>query len=320
MLFTLIFVFSLFATYAIYLLASRNTDERSARLEQRVNQALENLEEAGGSEVSLSRRESISGNPLLNRLLTPLQFTRRLDQMLGQADMQITVGRLLSLCVVAGLMATLAAYTLLSSPLLVMVLGCLAAALPILHLSWVRKKRLNKFLEHLPDALDLMSRSLAVGHAFSEALYQVSTDMPEPIATEFRLTYEEQKLGLSLKMALEHLAARIPLLDVRLCITAILISRETGGNLAEVLEKVSHTIRERFRIIEEFRTMTTASRGSAWILCGLPFFIIFVVMALNPTYMMPLFYDSRGNYVLVVAAVMQILGMLSIRKILTIKI
>jgi len=240
--------------------------------------------------------------------------------MLSQADIQITVGRLLMFCVSAGFMATFAAYTIFDSILVVIVMGAAAAAVPVLHVMWVRKKRLAKFLEHLPDALDLMSRSLAVGHAFSESLYQVATDMPEPISTEFRLTYEEQKLGLSLKSALERLYERIPLLDLRLCITAILIQRETGGNLAEILEKVSHTIRERFRIMEEFRTMTTASRGSAWILCGLPFFIIFIVMALNPTYMLPLFYDQRGNYVVAIASVMQLLGMLTIRKILSIKI
>src|ERR1700755_498524 len=130
------------------------------------------------------------------------------------------------------------------------------------------KKRFAGFLEHLPDALDLMSRGLQAGHAFSEALHMVSTEMPEPIATEFRKTYEEQNLGLSLKLALENLSERVPLLDLRFCITAIMIQRETGGNLAEILEKVSYTIRERFRIMGDLKTLTTSSRMSAWLLCA----------------------------------------------------
>jgi tight adherence protein B len=183
-----------------------------------------------------------------------------------------------------------------------------------------RKKRLLKFNAQLPDTLDLLSRSLAVGHAFSESLHQVASEMPEPVAGEFRITFEEQKLGLSTKVALDRLTERVPLLDLRLCVTAMHIQRETGGNLAEILEKVSQTIRERFRIMEDFRTMTTASRGSAWILCCLPLGIILLLTFLNPDYMAVLIYDYRGHYILAAAAVLQILGIFTIRRILRIKV
>src|SRR5439155_11696085 len=166
------------------------------------------------------------------------------------------------------------------------------------------------FLEHLPDALDLMSRGLTAGHAFSESLQMVSSEMPEPIATEFRKTYEEQNLGLSLKLALENLAQRIPLLDLRLCITAILIQRETGGNLAEILEKVAYTIRERFRIMGDLKTLTTSSRMSAWILCGLPVFVAVAVTFMNPDYMSVLWKDPRGHYLIAAAMILQVSGML----------
>src|SRR4029079_896152 len=126
------------------------------------------------------------------------------------------------------------------SILLILAAGFAAASVPFVHVWWMRKKRFNSFLEHLPDALDLMSRGLSAGHGFAEAMHMVSTEMPEPIATEFRKTYEEQNLGLSLKLALENLSERVPLIDLRFCITAIMIQRETGGNLAEILEKVSH--------------------------------------------------------------------------------
>src|SRR6185436_20340712 len=153
--------------------------------------------------------------------------------------------------------------------------GTLAALLPILHVLRERQKRLRRFNAQLPDTLDLLSRSLAVGHAISESLRQVALEMPEPTASEFRITFEEQKLGLSTKVALDRLTERVPLPDLRLCVIAMHIQRETGGNLAEILEKVAQTIRDRFKLMEDFRTMTTSSRASAWILCGLPFALVF---------------------------------------------
>jgi tight adherence protein B len=140
------------------------------------------------------------------------------------------------------------------------------------------------------------------------------------VATEFRITFEEQKLGLSSKLALDRLGERIPLLDLRMCITAMHIQRETGGNLAEILEKVSLTIRERFKIMEDFRTMTTSSRLSGWILCALPFVLVFTLTMFNPEYMSVLVNDSRGHYVIAFAFVWQMFGMLMIRKFLAIKV
>src|SRR5437660_1292970 len=198
--------------------------------------------------------------------------------------------------------------------------GRIAAAVPFAQVWWKRKKRFAAFLEHLPDALDLMSRGLTAGHAFSESLQMVSSEMPEPIAGEFRKTYEEQNLGLSLKLALENLTQRIPLLDLRMCVTAVLIQRETGGNLAELLEKVAYTIRERFRIMGDLKTLTTSSRMSAWLLCGLPIFVAIAVTVLNPEYMSVLWKDPRGHYLIAAAIFMQITGMLIVRKILNIKI
>ncbi len=148
----------------------------------------------------------------------------------------------------------------------------------------------------------------------------VSTEMPEPIATEFRKTYEEQNLGLSLKLALENLTQRIPLLDLHMCVTAVMIQRETGGNLAEILEKVAYTIRERFRIMGDLKTLTTSSRMSAWLLCGLPIFVALAITVMNPEYMSILWKDQRGHYLIAIALFMQLTGMLIVRKILDIKI
>jgi tight adherence protein B len=316
---TLVFLFFLFLTYAMFVIASRKHDAMEERLQQRVAEALQELPESGDGISEITREDSIGGNATISRLLAPLDFVKSLDRMIKQADIQITVSRLLTFSAVAALMAALATATV-SGMLAVVVLGLLAGALPILHVARTRKKRLNTFNAQLPDTLDLLSRSLAVGHAFSESLHQVGTEMPDPIAKEFRITFEEQKLGLSIKMALDRLGERVPILDLRLCITAMHIQRETGGNLAEILEKVAQTIRERFKIMEDFRTMTTSSRASGWILCALPFVLVFLLAVLNPDYMSVLVHDPRGHYVMAFAFVWQCFGMLLIKKFLSIKV
>jgi tight adherence protein B len=244
----------------------------------------------------------------------------RMKRILDQADLQITPSRLLMFSAMAGMLAALAVSVV--SQLILLALGCglIAAAMPFVHVWWRRKKRFAAFVEHLPDALDLMCRALMAGHAFSEAMHMVSSEMPEPIATEFSKTYEEQNLGLSLKLALENLTQRMPLLDLRMCVTAVLIQRETGGNLAEILEKVAYTIRERFRIMGDLKTLTTSSRMSAWLLCGLPIFVAIAVTVMNPEYMSVLWKDSRGHWLIALAMFLQCTGMLIVKKILNIKI
>lgn len=316
---TTIFLFFLFLTYALFLLATRKSDAQYARLQQRVAEALQDLEKKQVEPVQISRSDSIGGSETINKLLSSLDFVKKLEQMIGQADVHITVSRLLTFSILAGIMAGLAAFTLFNI-VPVVIIFFIAAAVPILSVALKRRKRLRKFNAQLPDTLDLLSRSLAVGHAFSEALHQVASEMPDPISAEFRVTFEEQKLGLGTKAALDRLAERVPLADLRLCITAIHIQRETGGNLAEILEKVSQTIRERFKFMEDFRTLTTSSRASGWILCALPFALVFLLTLLSPEYMAVLLYDSRGHYVITFAIIWQILGMLLIRKFLNIKV
>ncbi|HEX8774625.1 MAG TPA: type II secretion system F family protein [Pyrinomonadaceae bacterium] len=316
----LVFIFCLFLVLGAYLTATRGSDAKRARLQKRLSEALLHSAHTEDVEVILAREELLSEIPWINRFLIELQVATRLKRVLDQADLHITVTRLVMFSVMAGMLAALAASMLTISVLVMVAAGVTAAALPFIHVFWKRRKRFEQFLEHLPDTLELMSRALSAGHAFSEALHMVSAEMPEPIATEFRKTYEEQNLGLSLKLALENLTQRIPLLDLRLCVTAILIQRETGGNLAEILEKVAHTIRERFRILGDLKTLTTSSRMSAWLLCGLPIFITIVITAMNPDYMSILWRDPRGHKLIAVALFMQVTGMLVVRKILRIKI
>ena len=316
----LVFLACLFITYALYLITSRSSDAKRARLNDRLAEAIRSSVHSDDADVQLARQELMSEIPWMNRVLVKLQATSRLKEMIDQADSHITVMRLFLFSATAGVLAFLAVSMLTTSVLLMAFCGVVAAVLPFLHIKMKRKKRLNKFLQLLPDALDLMSRGLSAGHAFTESLQMVASEMPEPISSEFRKTYEEQNLGLSLKLALENFVHRIPLLDLRMCVTAVLIQRETGGNLSELLEKVAHTIRERFRIMEDLKTMTLSSRWSAWLLCALPIFLAVYVSVMNPGYMDVMWLDPRGHKLLALAAIMQTLGMLMVQKIMKIRI
>ncbi len=316
----IVFVVCLFLVLGAYLLATRGSEARRQRLRQRLGEVLLHSAHTEDVEVLLAREELMSEIPWMNRIMVRMQIATQLKRVLDQADLQITVTRLLMFSMMAGILAALATSMLTVSLLIIVIIGLIGLSIPFIHVFWMRRRRFDKFLEHLPDALELMSRALTAGHAFSESLHMVSTEMPEPIATEFRKTYEEQNLGLSLKLALENLTQRIPLMDLRLCVTAIMIQRETGGNLAEILEKVAHTIRERFRILGDLKTLTTSSRLSAWLLCGLPIFVAIAVTALNPDYMSVLWKDERGHKLIAAAILMQLAGMLIVRKILNIKI
>ncbi len=322
MLFIPFFVFlaCLFVTYALYLITSRSSDKKKALLKERLAEAIRSSATSGDVDVQLARQELLSEIPWLNRSLLKLAIPSRIKRTIDQADLNITVVRLVLFSLTAGVLAFLAVSMISASYLLMGLCGVVAAILPFMHVLAKRKKRLNKFLQLLPDALDLMGRGLSAGHAFTEALHMVATEMPEPISTEFRKTYEEQNLGLSLKLALENLVQRMPLLDLRMCVTAILIQRETGGNLSELLEKVAHTIRERFRIMEDLKTLTLSSRWSAWLLCALPIFLALYISVMNPGYMDVLWRDPRGHKLIALAVTMQLLGMLMVQRIMKIKI
>ena len=315
-----VFITCLFLVYALYLITSRSSDKKRALLNERLAEAIRSSVNSADMDVQLAREELLSEIPWLNRSLLKLAIPGRIKRTIDQADLNITVMRLVLFSLMAGVLAFLAVSMVSTSFLLMTLCGVIAAILPYSHVLAKRKKRLNKFLQLLPDALDLMSRGLTAGHAFTESLHMVSTEMPEPIATEFRKTYEEQNLGLSLKLALENMVQRMPLLDLRMCVTAILIQRETGGNLSELLEKVAYTIRERFRILEDLKKLTLSSRWSAWLLCALPIMLALYISFMNPGYMDVLWRDPRGHKLIAVAVTMQILGMLMVQRIMKIKI
>ena len=316
----LVFLFALFLVLGAFLLATQGSDAKRARLQKRLADALLHSSHTEDVEVILARNELMSEIPWMNRVLVNVQGALHLKRILDQADLHITPSKLLMFAGLAGMLGALSAGVATQSVAMMIVAGIVTGTLPFLYVWYKSKKRLEMFLELLPDALDLVSRALSAGHAFSEALHMLAAEMPEPIAGEFQKTYEEQNLGLSLKLALENLTQRIPLLDLQMCVTAIMIQRETGGNLAEILEKVAYTIRERFRIMGDLKTLTTSSRMSAWLLCGLPIAVSLVITLMNPEYMSILWKDPRGHFLIALALFMQLTGMAIVRKILNIKI
>jgi tight adherence protein B len=194
------------------------------------------------------------------------------------------------------------------------------AALPWIYVKVKRQRRFNKFEEHFPEALDLMARALKAGHAFSTGLKMVADEMGEPVGPEFRKTFDEQNFGLPLKDSLANLIERMPQLDVRFFATAVLIQRDTGGNLAEILENLASVVRERFKILRQVRVYTAHGRFTGWVLLALPAALAVALSFINPDHMNLLFRERIGQMLLGIAAIMQFVGYLWIRQIIKIEV
>ena len=193
-------------------------------------------------------------------------------------------------------------------------------ALPFMMLRFKRTKRLRKFEEEFPEALDLISRALKAGHAFATGLKMVADEMNEPIGPEFRKTFDEQNFGLPLKDSLENLTLRVPLLDMRFFSTAVLIQRETGGNLSEILENLAHVVRERFKILRQVRVYTAHGRLTGYVLLALPAVLAIALSFINPEHMNMLFRERIGQIMLMAALGMQTAGFVWIRQVVKIEV
>lgn len=200
------------------------------------------------------------------------------------------------------------------------VCGLCTAALPFMWLSFRRKRRFSRFASQLPDALELVARALRSGHSLASGLQVVVQEMPDPISREFGMAYEEQNLGVPIDQALKNVFHRVPNLDFKFFATAVAIQRQSGGDLAEILDKIGHIIRERFRIMGQVQALTGEGRISGIVLMALPIVLFFVMYYLNPEYMMLLFTEEMGRKMIAGAVVMQILGAICIKKIIEIKI
>lgn len=199
-------------------------------------------------------------------------------------------------------------------------LGLVGAAFPFASMEFKRSSRMKSFEEQLPEALDFISRAVRAGHAFSVSLEMLSAESPDPIRTEFRRVFNEVNLGSSLDMALKGLAQRIPLIDVRFFVSAVLLQRETGGNLSEILTKLSHTIRERFRLKGQIKALTAHGRITAGVLTALPIIVVLIMSMTSPDYLRVFVEDPTGRLLGMAAIVAQILAYIIIRKMINIKV
>ncbi|MFH5804443.1 type II secretion system F family protein [Alienimonas sp. DA493] len=196
----------------------------------------------------------------------------------------------------------------------------IAAGGPFGYVLFVRRQRHKKFAAQMPDALELIARALRSGHSLASGLHVVVEEMPQPVSKEFSLAYEEQNLGLPLEHALKNMLKRVPNMDLKFFVTAVAIQRSAGGDMAEILDKLSHLIRERFQIMGQVQALTGEGRISGLVLMALPVATFLAIYYINPSYIEPLFEDPRGRMMIGVATVLQVVGAVVIKKIVNIKI
>jgi len=298
-------------------------DQRSARarlLKERLAEERKTPERSPEEELALMRDEQLSQIPALDNFLRRSPRISAIQKMLAQAGMDLRAGNFLGLCGLVGIGAAIVAYVLsrhLEIAWAAMFVGFL---MPYSYASWKRQKRFTKFDELFPEAIDTLARAVRAGHAFTTALEMITNEINEPVAGEFRQLYEEQKFGMPVRDALLNLTERMPSVDVKFFVTAVMLQRETGGNLAEILDNLSYVIRERFKIQRQVRVYTAQGRLTMGLLMGMPPIIVVVMMTLNPSFIQPLFSDPIGHTLLVGGITLQTVGYFVIRKIIRIQV
>jgi tight adherence protein B len=258
-------------------------------------------------------------NPL-ERQLETLPGMDQLAMLIEQSGRNSPAHRLLLLCIVLGSLAGFLTWYITNNVLVGVVIGVMAAFIPILKINLDRSKRLQKFEEQLPEAMDIMIRALKAGHPFSETLRLVSEEMEQPISTEFGITFADINYGLDVRQAFLNLLERVPNMTLMTLVTAVIVQRETGGNLAETLANISAVIRSRFRFQRRVRTLSAEGRMSAWILALIPFVLFVGIMVTTPSYLELLITEPAGLKIITVAFLMLLIGIFWLRRILRIEI
>jgi tight adherence protein B len=304
-------------------------DQRSAQarlLRERLASVKEAAAHQPNEELALVRDEMLSKIPALDHLLRRSSRISNLQPFLEQANLKIRAGNIVMLCVVSAVVAGAAGFLLAGSlppkqALLFAAVGLvLGGFFPYSYASYRRTKRFQRFEELFPDAIDTLARAVRAGHAFTTALELIANELSEPVASEFRKLFEEQKFGLPVRDALMNLAGRMPLVDVKFFVTAVMLQRETGGNLAEILDNLSYVIRERFKIMRQVRVYTAQGRLTMMLLMGLPPLIVITMLTTSPAFIRPLFADPIGHVLIVAGVVLQTFGYFVIRKIIQIQV
>ncbi|MBZ5641877.1 MAG: type II secretion system F family protein [Acidobacteriia bacterium] len=306
------------AVLGIQLTGSSDKREQIVRRLRESTPVAKSLEAHASAE--LLRDEGLSTLPWLDRALSNWSKISYVRALLAQAGVSTKPGQIILSTGVFGLGTYLVAHLLLGNPVLPVLYGLIAGSIPIGTVYFKRYKRLGAFEKNFPDAIDLLARAVRAGHALNSGMEIVGEEMSEPIAGEFRKTFEEQRLGLMFKEALVNLCERVPTQDVRFFATALIIQDETGGNLAEILGSLSATIRDRFRIRGEVRARTAQGRLTAGLLISIPPAMLIALNIINPEYIRPLFTNMTGILMLVGAGTLQFLGGIILWKIVNIDV
>lgn len=315
----LVFVTVLLLLEGLYLLWKTYKGPQARNIDKRLR-ALSAADD-DSAQAQLIRDRMLSEVPLLQRLLARLPRAHGLDRFILQAGLDWTVSSLLLACAVLGAAGVLMATMLLHAGLLPALLaGALLATLPLLYVRHKRQRRLVRLEQQLPEALDLVTRALRAGHSFGAGLQMAGEELDEPIANEFRMVADEVNFGVSLQQALTNLSVRVPITDLRYFVVAVLIQRDSGGNLTELLQNLSRLIRERLKLLARVRVLSAEGRLSGWILVLMPFALAGLLNAFNPQFMSPMWKDPLGitmtKYLLGLMGV----GVLVIRKIIRLRV
>jgi len=313
----LIFVAVVMAIEGGFLVWNNSHGPEAARIARRLHAMTKH---GDVQRASMIKQRLLSKSPQLQALLDQFSVSSRIDNWLVQSGLQWSVARLLGMMLVfaaAGL-----ALGLLVRPLWSVGLGAmgLAGVLPLLYVRRARIFRLRRFESQLPDALDMMGRALRAGHAFPTALKMVGEEMSEPLADEFRTAFDEVNFGISMQDALTSLAERVPCTDLKFFVIAVVIQRETGGNLAELLANISGIMRDRIKLFAQVRVLSAEGKLSAWILSLLPFAAALMIQISNPTFLEVLYTDPAGHTLIAGGLGMMFLGVLAMRRIINIRV
>jgi tight adherence protein B len=315
----LVSVLIFLATVTFYFsLLLRRQEQSTQLLRERIGVAQQQKEE--WVPLQVERDERLSAIPFVDRLLRGLSIARRLELLLYQAGMSVRVGSFILMIAVCGGVGYVVGTAVFHHALHGTVLMFLLGFAPFLVVSYRKSIRQRQFAEEFPDALDLLVSALRAGISFSAALQIVADESPEPVRSEFAIVVEEQALGMDLREALTNMATRVGSLDLKFFATAVVLQRTAGGNLTEVLENTSRLIRDRFRILGDIKTFTSAGRLTGVVLSALPVGMCIFMLMVAPDYFHKMWDHPMGRTILGLAFFLQLLGWLTIRKIVNIRV
>lgn len=288
---------------------------------KRIERRLQAMSAGAGNQSSLLvKQRLLAKSPSMERFLLQIPRIHQLDRIILQAGSSLSVAGFLGLTILSAVAGVVVALLLALPLFAIITLAVAASAAPFIYMQGAKSTRMVVIEQQLPDALDLMGRAMKAGHAFPSALQMVGSEMPDPIASEFRIVFDEINYGIAVQEALSNLVTRVPSTDLSYFVIAVLIQRETGGNLAELLGNISALIRARLKLLGTVRVLSAEGRLSAWILTLLPFGLGFVLQLINPKFLSLLWTDPMGIKMVGFAACMMIFGIFAMWRIIKIRV